>query len=233
MTTWEAIRRLAFNKATLSRVLSERELTHLQKTIVCGQSVSSVLVAGAGRYSRGSESVFLEALESSAKAFFVDVNRSRGPDVTADLTCAWPFRESVFDLIVSTWVVEHVVNPEIFFHEAFRVLREKGTFICAVPFIYHKHDAPFDYWRFTDTALVYLAHLPGFKEVGVRPVGGSPFVSCVSLLWPVLRLPLMGFLLFLVGWLLDTLLWLVVEVTGKGRNLVNTYPINNIVIATK
>jgi SAM-dependent methyltransferase len=233
MTVGKALKRLALNQVTVARALGEIELAQLRKTVIRDHRISSVLVAGGGRPHHGSESVFTELLEGSAKCLVVNIKHSAAPDVVADLACGWPFRDGIFDLIISTWVIEHVVNPQIFFREAFRLLKPNGAIVCAVPFIYRKHGSPVDYWRFTDTALLALARAAFFREAVARKVGGTPFITCVSILWPLFRIPFLGLLVFGMAWVLD---WLVVwfsKKTGKGRELIDSYPIHYIIYAKK
>src|SRR6266850_3438805 len=189
MLIWNLIKRLMTDRSTLARALGEIELSRLiGDTMILRRPLSSVLVAGGGRRSRGSESLLLEALERSAKLICIDIDHVKNPDIEADLTVTWPFKEGAFDLIISTWVVEHLVNPEKFFEEAFRVLSNDGILVCGVPFIYRMHGSPSDYWRFTDTALSCLACSVGFRIVDIRSVGGTPCITCLSLIWPLLKI---------------------------------------------
>jgi len=44
-----------------------------------------------------------------------------------------PFTDKSFDLVVSSWVLEHLPHPERTFHEVARVLRPGGRFIFLTP----------------------------------------------------------------------------------------------------
>ena len=52
----------------------------------------------------------------------------------------------------------------------FRVLKPKGKLIISVPFLYHEHGTPYDYWRFTRhsvaTILKDKADIIKIKELG-------------------------------------------------------------------
>lgn len=222
-----------FNSATLSRVLSEMELVRISKNFQ-GHSFLNVLVAGSGRRLRGSESIVLRTLnESTRRIVFVDKNGFAAPDILADLDISIPVKNDTFDMVISTWLAEHLMQPELLFFEAFRVLRTGGIFICSVPFIYRKHEAPYDYFRFTDRTLSIFAVSAGFKNVQTRQVGGTPLVCCISLIWPIIRLPFLGVTLYLLARILDVVIRVIAEKMGKASGLFTSYPINYIMVAEK
>ena len=177
--------------------------------------------------------MLLKRLGRKEKCFSVDKDRAKKPTLIMDLASWWSFRGEVFDLILSTWVIEHLVNPQNFYSEAFRVLRDRGIMVCAVPFIQRKHGSPHDYYRFTDMALLHLAHSTGFKHVEIRPVGDTPFICCASLLWPFFYLPLVGWIVYFMAWILDILLEVFSSLLGKKGEVVHSFPINYIIIAMK
>ena len=67
----------------------------------------------------------------------------------ASATDGWPFADNVFDNVLCTQVLEHVVDLRGALSEIGRVIKPGGTVIVTVPFIYHEHGAPFDYRRFS------------------------------------------------------------------------------------
>jgi len=221
------------NKASLSRVLTEIELERVYKILLTSIQVPNVLVAGGGLKSRGSEYVLLDLIHNKKSCFFADINRFRNPNIIADLGSIWSFRNESFDLILSTWVIEHIISPTNFFKEAFRTLRWKGVFVCSVPFIQRKHGSPHDYYRFTDMSLFSLASSAGFKHMEIRPVGGKPFACCTSLLWPLFPIPLIGLILFLLAWIFDVMYNVAAKIFGKHGEIMASYPINYILIAIK
>ena len=233
MKKWGYFKRLMLNKASLSRVLTEIELEHVYKTLFPSIQASKVLVAGGGLKSRGSEHVLLDLIDNKKSCLFADINRFRNPNIIADLGSIWSFRNEAFDLILSTWVIEHIISPTNFFIEAFRTLRRKGVFVCSVPFIQRQHGSPHDYYRFTDMSLSSLASSAGFKHIEIRPVGGKPFVCCISLLWPLFPFPLIGLILFSLAWISDVIYKAAAKMFGRKGEILNSYPINYILIGIK
>jgi len=210
--------------------MTEIRLEVLAKKIIPSNVSHQVLFAGSVQ-GRGSEWVLAKHLGSQGRV--VTANIDGQSHIQADLSNAWPFHSGVFNLVVSTWVLEHISQPQIFLREACRVLKDTGVLILTVPFIQRIHASPFDYWRFTDTALRELAERAGFRQVNIIPIGGTPFLCAVALLWPIFRIPLMGALLTLLAALGDGILTVVARMLGKGLDLVKTYPISFVVIARK
>lgn len=80
-----------------------------------------------------------------------------------------PFKDEEFDAVVSDQVLEHVEGePQLFINEIYRVLKPDGISLHTTCFINPIHGAPYDFWRFTPEALIFLS-----KDRGkVLDVGG-------------------------------------------------------------
>jgi len=74
-----------------------------------------------------------------------------------------PYKDEIFDGILSTQVLEHVEDLSLLLAECNRVLKPGGKFIVSVPFVYKEHEQPHDYRRFTSFGLTQLLSLNGFK----------------------------------------------------------------------
>ncbi len=90
-------------------------------------------------------------------------DRSR-VDVTADLTEPLPFEDNFADTIVSFQVMEHLPDTALFLNECHRILRPGGRLFITVPFMWHVHEAPHDYYRFTRYGLQYLCDKARFRR---------------------------------------------------------------------
>ena len=82
-----------------------------------------------------------------------------------------PFGDASFDCVLCTEVVEHCSEPEMVFKEINRVLRPGGKALITTPFLVPLHEMPYDYWRFTPSALRLLADKAGLRVQSLRPRG--------------------------------------------------------------
>lgn len=68
------------------------------------------------------------------------------------------FDNQTFDYVVSDQVLEHLAgNPQDAFDESLRVLKTGGIAIHTTCFTQEVHYGPEDFWRFSPSALAYLA----------------------------------------------------------------------------
>ena len=110
----------------------------------------NVLVIGAG------EDPYRYLFAHAKKYICIDIEETPGvTDVIADAH-ALPFGRDQFDCVFSTEVMEHLRDPFVFIHEVNRVLRTEGEAVVTVPFLFHQHAQPYDYWRPTYHSLVSL-----------------------------------------------------------------------------
>lgn len=101
---------------------------------------------------------------------------------------SWPVDDGGADVVLSTETLEHVPDPGAFLAEAFRVLRPGGQLVLTVPFAARWHYVPYDYWRFTPSALTMLLEGAGFDDVFITARGNERTVACykvLALLLPV------------------------------------------------
>jgi len=85
---------------------------------------------------------------------------------------AIPAEPGAFDGAVCTAVLEHLEEPEQALRECFRVLKPGGTAVYTVPFIWHLHEEPRDFYRFTKYGLTYLFTKAGFEIVELKALSG-------------------------------------------------------------
>jgi SAM-dependent methyltransferase len=76
-----------------------------------------------------------------------------------------PFENEKFDLILMTEVLEHIENVELTLLEIHRVLKISGKLLITSPFIWHEHQKPYDFQRFTSFGLESLMKKTGFSII--------------------------------------------------------------------
>jgi SAM-dependent methyltransferase len=83
-----------------------------------------------------------------------------------------PVPDSTYDTVLCTCVLEHLEEPARALADAHRVLVDGGLAIYTVPFIWHLHEEPRDFYRFTRHGLVHLFAQAGFEIDEIRSIGG-------------------------------------------------------------
>lgn len=99
-----------------------------------------------------------------------------------------PFDNDYADSIILNQVLEHVYEYEKVLDEINRVLKPSGKFIISIPFIYHIHAEPNDYFRFSEYGIKKLLKNKGFKIIQFSYNGyfGTTIFSIInSFIWQV------------------------------------------------
>lgn len=123
---------------------SQRVLSRVRDLLVKMPS-ATVLVVGSGCQRKWLD----ERLGGgAAQTVYTDI------DVTADvdLFCDGhdlPFLDGVYDAVVTTAVLEHVLYPERVAAEITRVLKEGGLLYSELPFMQQVHEGAYDFTRYT------------------------------------------------------------------------------------
>jgi SAM-dependent methyltransferase len=101
------------------------------------------------------------------------LNATKHIDIFADLNKALPLENESVDCVLSTSVLEHICEPQVLFKEISRILAKDGYLILSVPFLYHLHEEPFDYYRYTPHGLKHLAKEAGLEIVSLEHYGSA------------------------------------------------------------
>ncbi|MDJ0674818.1 MAG: methyltransferase domain-containing protein [Calothrix sp. MO_167.B42] len=83
-----------------------------------------------------------------------------------------PVEDYSFDSAICTAVLEHLEEPELALRECNRVLKSNGIAIYSVPFIWHLHEEPRDFYRYSKYGLKYLFEKTGFEILELKALSG-------------------------------------------------------------
>lgn len=101
-----------------------------------------------------------------------DFDAGRG---TVDFACpahAIPVEDGSFGAILCTEVLEHVPDPLAVWREFHRILQPGGRVLLSTPMYWPPHELPYDFYRYPEQGLRYLATTAGFRVLELWPRGG-------------------------------------------------------------
>jgi SAM-dependent methyltransferase len=148
---------------TCRRLLLERALKRLDLA-----DRRAVLIVGAGH------DPYRDLFHAVHDYTCLDVEHIPGiTDIVADVL-DMPFEDGRFDCVLATECMEHVSNPFQFVAQIDRVLRPGGLAIVTVPFLFHQHADPYDFWRPTRESLAGLFH--SYEHVDIQSLGNRVHV---------------------------------------------------------
>jgi SAM-dependent methyltransferase len=99
-----------------------------------------------------------------------------------------PAKNGEFDSAICVAVLEHLEEPEKALRECHRVLKQGGSAIFTVPFIWHLHEEPRDFYRYTKYGLRYLFEKTGFEILELKALSGFWVTFGQLLVYNVYRL---------------------------------------------
>lgn len=125
-----------------------------------------------------------------------------------------PAEDGEFDSAICTAVLEHLEEPELALRECYRVLKRGGVVIYSVPFIWHLHEEPRDFFRYSKYGLKYLFEKVGFEVLEIKALSGFWVTFGQLLVYNIYRfnrgplkyipiIPIFGLLIQIISYLLD------------------------------
>lgn len=125
---------------------STRLLTRLREGLDRLDRPAMILVVGGG-----SQRVWLDPLLKAGKphrVIYTDIDVNADVDVFCDAH-ELPWRDASVDAVITTAVLEHVIQPQQVAAEIARVTRAGGVLYSELPFMQQVHEGAYDFTRFT------------------------------------------------------------------------------------
>ena len=91
-----------------------------------------------------------------------------------------PFDNEFFDAIICTEVLEHVYNYQNLIDEMYRVCKKDSKLIITIPFSARYHYIPYDFFRYTPSALEKI--FCKFSKVEITPRGSDVLSICAKII---------------------------------------------------
>lgn len=157
-------------------------------------------------------------------------------DHELDLTQTLPFPDASFDTIILSDVLEHIPEPGKLWSEMYRILAPGGVAIVNTPFLYWVHEAPHDYYRYTEFALQRFANDSDFNLISLEPIGGLPEVLADLVAKKPRVIPLIGHLFRRpTSVLIQKITWVFVHSLGKSlsRKTSKRFPLGYFMVVEK
>lgn len=95
-------------------------------------------------------------LPSGVRYIGADLAGNPDADVEIGPDGRLPVADGSVDAVLSTQVLEHVTDPNVYLDEVVRVLRPGGSLVLSTHGIMYYHRDPEDYWRWTHAGLESL-----------------------------------------------------------------------------
>jgi SAM-dependent methyltransferase len=102
---------------------------------------------------------------------YLNIDKDTTPDYCCNVENI-PVKDGTFDTVVMCEVLEHLETPSIALNECNRVLKDNGSLILSMPFLYAIHADPNDYQRWTGSKIRMELKKKGFEKIEIQTMGG-------------------------------------------------------------
>lgn len=130
-------------------------------------------------------------------------------DYEMDLNKSLDLASNSYDTILLADVLEHIRHPEVLIQEMSRILKPGGHVVINLPFMYCIHDAPYDYFRYTNYSLKSMFEDHDFEVKEMHATGGSMDIITDLVAKIICAIPFLGNVISLYY---QKLYWLLVKV---------------------
>lgn len=171
-----------------------------------------------------------QLIKGEHKILVNNLDGIKDSDLSFDLELPFPVENALYDAALAINVLEHIFNYRNVLEESFRILKENGTLVIAVPFLIQVHPSPNDYWRYTEQTLHLLLTSAGFKEINITPIGTGIFSASYDIKHNLYRLRLLQNTLILYAKIGD---WFLSKIKSNSFFSKKYYPLGYVVTAKK
>jgi len=109
-------------------------------------------------------------------------------EIESDLNKEIKLDDEMADTIISFSVLEHLCEPQRFVDESYRILKKGGNIVLQVPWQWHIHEAPYDYFRYTPYGLKYMFEKAGYSNIKIITQSGYFVASAIKFNYFLARL---------------------------------------------
>jgi SAM-dependent methyltransferase len=81
-------------------------------------------------------------------------------------------KDESMDTVFTAAVLEHLEEPSLAIQEMNRILKPDGIVILAAPLFWHVHEAPRDFYRYTQYGFEHLLKSNGFEVLEIKALSG-------------------------------------------------------------
>jgi len=76
-------------------------------------------------------------------------------------------KDEVFDLVLSTQVLEHVSDVDTYLSESYRLLKKGGTLLLTTHGVWEEHGVPYDFYRWNEAGFRRDLTRAGFSKITI------------------------------------------------------------------
>ncbi len=146
---------------------------------------------------------------------------------------SFPFSDNEFDSAIISEVFEHIFNPDNFLSELKRILKPGGKVLFTIPFVWHEHEQPYDYARYSSFGIIHLLKNNGFIVIDSKKSCNN--ARCVFQLTNTYFHKIIRFRNWRINFLLQTASSTVINICGIIFGMFlpsdNDLYLNNIILA--
>ncbi len=104
------------------------------------------------------------------------------PDILHNLeNTPMPVDGDSCDAVLMINLLEHIYNYDNLLKDSARILKENGSIVMVIPFLYYVHSSPRDYFRYSKQAIEKMMKENGFAGVQIIEIGEGAFSAAFNL----------------------------------------------------